>query len=172
MAEYNPQEFRKLFDEHAAYIWRSLRYLGVPDSDLPDQCQEVLLVVHRKVADFDGRSTLRTWIYGICVRVASGFRRKAHVRREIVYEEPPQGSYEPGQEAHLSAKQAKQRLHQALDQLDEQKRAVFVLYEIEGLSMNQVVQATGCPLQTGYSRLRAARAELKVVLKATEEKTP
>ena len=65
----NPQIFR----EYAPFVWRGLRRLGVPECDVEDVCQEVFVVVHRKLGDFEGRSSLRTWIYGICARTASAF---------------------------------------------------------------------------------------------------
>src|SRR5687768_11748421 len=86
---------RQVFDEHAAYVWRALRHLGVPDSELDDYCQEVFLVVHRQLATFEGRSKLRTWIYGICLRVASDRRRRARVRLERTDSEPARGIAEP-----------------------------------------------------------------------------
>ena len=73
---------RQIFDEHARYVWRTLRHLGVADADLEDVCQEVFVTVHRKLPEFEGRSKLRTWLYGICLRVASDYRRRAYVRRE------------------------------------------------------------------------------------------
>ena len=68
---------RQIFDEHARYIWRTLRHLGIPEADAPDLCQEVFVTVHRRLASFEGRSSLRTWLYGICIRVASEHRRYA-----------------------------------------------------------------------------------------------
>src|SRR4051812_1143348 len=74
----------EVFREHAPFVWRALRRLGVREADVEDACQEVFVVVHRRLADFEGRSSVRTWVYGICVRVASDWRKRAHVRREIV----------------------------------------------------------------------------------------
>ena len=65
------EAFTGLFREHAPYVWRVLRRLGVAEADVEDACQEVFLVVHRRAESFDGTSSVKTWIYGICVRVAS-----------------------------------------------------------------------------------------------------
>src|SRR5207302_10408961 len=73
----------EVFRQYAPFVWRALRRLGVPESDVEDVCQEVFVVVHRKLGDFEGRSSLRTWIYGICTRTASDYRRSGRVRREI-----------------------------------------------------------------------------------------
>ena len=62
---------RQVFDEHARFVWRTVRHLGVPESDIADVCQDVFVAVHRKLATFEGRSGLRTWLYAICLRVCS-----------------------------------------------------------------------------------------------------
>lgn len=146
-----------LFRDHAPYVWRALRRLGVHEGDVEDVCQEVFLVVLRRQGDFEGRSSVRTWIYGIAVRVASDYRRSARVRREIVTDEVPEGRESAPQVDALALRESAKALDGLLDQLDEGKRAVFVLYEIEQLTIAQVAEAVGCPLQTAYSRLLAAR---------------
>jgi len=150
--------FRMIFDQHAPYVWRTLRRLGVRASDIDDACQEVFLVVHRRGASFDGTSTIKTWIYGICVRVASDFRRRAHVRREQLTDAPPdKGTGAALQEDRRAAVEA---LDRVLGCLDDDKLSVFVLYEIEQLTMKEVAEAVGCPMQTAYSRLHAAREQV------------
>jgi len=156
--------FAELFREHAPHAGRALRNLGVGDADLQDALQETFLVVHKKLADFRGESSLRTWIYGICVRVASAYRRRAQ-HREIASSDVPEGAVEGDQHEQLAAHQARAMLDRALDQLDDDKRAVFVLFEIEGLAMNDVAEAVGCPLQTAYSRLHAAREKVSQAMK-------
>jgi RNA polymerase sigma-70 factor (ECF subfamily) len=156
--------FTGIFREHAPYVWRVLRRLGVAEADVEDVCQEVFLVVLRKLGEFEGRSSLRTWIYGICVRVASDHRRRAHQRRERVTDAPPELSFVPRQTSKIQRLQALAALDVALAALDDDKRAVFVLYEIEELSMADVAEAVGCPLQTAYSRLHAARRHVRAAL--------
>lgn len=150
-----------LFRRHVRFVWRSLRYLGVRERDLDDTCQEVFLVAHRRAAVFRGESSASTWLYGICVRVAAAHRRKAHVRRELPAEEPPEpDAAEAPQQRHAEDRQFRQQLLRALDQLDQPKREVFVLFEIEELPMKSIAEALDVPLQTAYSRLQAARKEL------------
>lgn len=149
-------DFPRIFSEHAPFVLRVLRHLGVPGSDVQDQAQEVFVVVHRGLSGFDGRSSLRTWIYGICLRVASNHRRKAYVRRERAVAEPPE-AIDPTAQAAIEHGQRWPALQRLLDTLDADKREVFVLYELEELSMREVAEACGCPLQTAYSRLHAAR---------------
>ena len=114
------------------------------------------MVVHRKLPEFEGRSSVRTWLYRICRRTASDYRRRAYVRRESVFEAPEDQAPTLVAGGHEQL-EARQVLLRALDQLDEEKRLVFVLFEIEGLTMHEVVDVVECPLQTAYSRLHAAR---------------
>lgn len=160
-------DFGALVREHAPYVWRVLRRLGVREADVEDVSQEVFVVVHRKLGDFEGRSSLRTWIYGICARTASDHRRLAHVRREEATSRPPERAGSAPQLAELEARDRRAMLDAALDALEDDKRAVLVLYEIEEVPMKEVAEAVGCPLQTAYSRLHAARRDLK---RAIEER--
>lgn len=157
-------DLAQIFRAHAPFVWRVLRRLGVREADVEDVAQEVFVVVHRRLPDFEGRSSVQTWVYGICVRVASDHRRRAHVRREEATSRPPErvGSAPQGKE--LEAREARAILDAALGTLDEAKRAVLVLYEIEEVPMKEVAEALGCPLQTAYSRLAAARRELREAL--------
>jgi len=147
----------EIFRQHAPFVWRALRRLGVAERDVEDVCQEVFVVVHRKLGDFEGRSSLRTWIYGICARTASDYRKSGRVRREVVTDLIPERHEDAGQHDAVALRQARAALDKILDALDHDKRAVFVLYEIEELTMAEVADALGCPLQTAYSRLHAAR---------------
>lgn len=147
----------EVFRELAPFVWRALRRLGVAERDVEDVCQEVFMVVHRKLGEFEGRSSVRTWVYGISVRVASDYRKRSHVRREVMPDAMPEGIATDDPHDEAQRREARARLDRILDELDEDKRAVFVLYEIEQVTMAEVAEAVGCPLQTAYSRLHAAR---------------
>lgn len=151
---------RRVVEQHAGLVARSLRYLGVGEQDLEDAAQEVFVVVHRKLGGFQGRSSLQTWLYGICLRVAKAHRRKAARSRERLMSQPPEPAVAPSQHAQMQGQQARQRLLALLGELDEDKRAVFVLYEIERKPMKAVAEALGCPLQTAYYRHQAARRQI------------
>ncbi len=169
MAEIEPQpvaqrlEVQDVFRTEGPYVVRALRYFGVPERDVPDVCQEVFVIVHRKLPEFEYRAAIRTWLYRICQRAASDYRRRAHVRREQVTGEPIASGEFDGRDFAESV-HARSVLLRALDALDEDKRTVFVLYEIEELTMREVAEAVGCPLQTAYSRLHAARKQLSETL--------
>jgi RNA polymerase sigma-70 factor (ECF subfamily) len=152
---------RTIFDEHARYVIRALRHLGISEADVEDVAQEVFVTVHRKLPEFEGRAKLRTWLYAICLRVASDHRRRAYVVRERATDSPPVDTGErSGMEPDTSA-ESRAFVQHLLGELDEDKRTVLVLYEIEGLTMREVADVVGCPLQTAYSRLHAARAILQ-----------
>jgi RNA polymerase sigma-70 factor, ECF subfamily len=158
--------FPEVFERTAPFVWRALRRLGVREADVPDICQEVFVVVHRRLPDFDGSSALRTWIYGICLRTASQYRRRAPQLREVPEADAREQSVMADQEDVLERRRARDRLDLALEKLDDDKRAVFVLYELEELPMKEVAAALGCPLQTAYSRLHGARREVEEAFRA------
>lgn len=159
-----------LFRHYGPFVWRVVRRLGVPEADAADVCQEVFIVVHRRRAEFEHRSTVRTWIYGICVRAAADYRRRIRRRRETVVDTPPEQPEDASQDTALMVREARQLLDRILDELDDDKRAVFVLYEIERLAMADVAAAIGCPLQTAYSRLHAARDLVQASIRRLRER--
>jgi len=157
-------DVRAIVEEHAAFLLRSVRRLGVAELDVEDVAQEVLVIVHRKLAQYDVRCSMRGWIFGIASRVAADYRRSARVRRERVSDLVPETPVAADQEHALDRSRARALLDRALDELDEDKRAVFVLYELEGLEMQEVAEMLGCPVQTAYSRLHAARDRVRARL--------
>ena len=161
---------RQLFDEHAKYIWRALRHLGVPEADVEDISQEVWVTAHRKLPEFEGRSSIRTWLYGICLRTASDYRRSAYVRRERPTAEPSADGAPLSSSEFGSRVEARQALQALLELLDDEKRAVLVLYELEGFTMKEVAEIVETPLQTAYSRLYAARELLTTAARGKESK--
>jgi RNA polymerase sigma-70 factor (ECF subfamily) len=152
--------FRGIVDDYGVQVWRTLHYCGVHSADIQDLCQEVFLVIHRRIAEFEGRSSLRTWIYQICIRVAAGHRRKARFRYEQVVAETPDCAVAPTQADALDDARMLDRLFVILNGLEQCKREVFVLYEMEEQSMSEIAEALNCPLRTAYSRLEAARQEV------------
>jgi RNA polymerase sigma-70 factor, ECF subfamily len=148
---------------HGEFVWRTLHRMGVRAPHVEDVYQEVFLVVHRRLHTFAGQCAITTWLYEICFRVAAGYRRKAHFKREELV---PDWSEMDGQlsspaaaspERQLqTARQAKQ-LEQLLDQLPLEYRVVFVMFELEGMTSEQIAESVGAPLGTVYSRLYRAR---------------
>jgi RNA polymerase sigma-70 factor (ECF subfamily) len=152
----------EIHDAHADFVWRTLQRLGIPGSDLEDVLQEVFLVVHRRLHTFDRSSRLTTWLYGICMRVAAAHRRRAYFRRERAtptFDDTL--ADEPGRDPESLAlrEETRSRFERAVDTLSLEKRAVFVMFEIDGLSTNQIAEIIGTPVGTVYSRLSVARAD-------------
>ena len=146
-----------VYDAHVDYVVRCLRSLGLSDAALDDAVQDVFLVVNDKLADFDGAAQLRTWLYAIVIRVAR--RQRARFARAAAREVEAESTLPwDGLEHELEARRQVELARAALAALDEEKREVFVLIEIEQMSAPEVAEITGLRLNTVYSRLRAARA--------------
>ena len=150
-------EFAAAYREHHAFVWRILRHLGVPDLLIDDLVQDVFLVAYRRWDRFDPNSSLRSWLYGIARRVTADVRRGAR-RREARLAAVEAPDSPPGPEDMLAEAQAADFVDRFLAGLDDDKREVFVLAEVEHLSAPEIAAATGAKLNTVYSRLRLARA--------------
>jgi RNA polymerase sigma-70 factor (ECF subfamily) len=152
-------DFRAFYDEHVALVWRTLFRLGVAKSDLSDAVQEVFLVAHRKLPDFEGRSKVSTWLVGICYRVASDRRRLAHVRREIDDHRAilARRDDRPGPEELADQRERIALLDELLAELRPEQREVFVMYELEELAGKEIAAIVEAPIKTVFSRLRLAR---------------
>jgi RNA polymerase sigma-70 factor (ECF subfamily) len=151
-----PSTVAEVYDRHAAMVFRALRALGVPDASLDDAVQDVFLVVHRRLGEFEGRSALTTWLYGIARRVASDHRRRRPLGTgPMPTVDPPDRAPAPDQV--LARQQAARTVMEILDAMEPEKREVFALMELEQLSAPAVAELLGVPLNTVYSRLRLAR---------------
>jgi RNA polymerase sigma-70 factor, ECF subfamily len=158
-ADVESLDVASVFDQHADFVWRSLRRLGVPERSVDDAVQDVFIVVHRRLAEFEGRSSLRSWLFGIARRVAHDHRRRIG-RKERGEELPevlpdPHGTTPAGE---VERAQAVRVLHEILASLDDDKREVFILAELEQMTVPEIAAAIGINLNTAYSRLRAGRA--------------
>lgn len=150
-------------DAHADLVFRSLQRLGVRPADLDDVLQEVFLVVHKRLHTYDHSSKLTTWLYGICVKVVAAQRRRAWFRRETLPDEGEvPSSARP--DALLDARRDRATLNRVLDAMDLEKRAVFVMFEIDELSCEAIATILGVPAGTVWSRLSAAREQFEAKL--------
>jgi RNA polymerase sigma-70 factor (ECF subfamily) len=166
-----PLSSEGVYREHVEFVWRALRRLGVREADVEDVCHEVFLVVHRRIRDYDFTSTVQTWLYGIAIRTASDYRRRAHIRREAIGTTLPEPVVAPSQSEGLEQRDARAMLDALLDQLDDDKREVFVLYEMEQLPMAEVAAVVNCAVPTAYSRLQAARKQLSAAARRLHTRT-
>lgn len=158
------RDFDAVYTEHFPFVWRCLRGLGVPEDALDDTAQEVFVVVHRRFADFEGRSSVRTWLYGILRNVASNQRRSIVRRGRTEPLDVEQASRAPDPLERAQESQAAAFLQRFAARLDAKKRDVFLLALLEEMSMPEVAETLGIPLNTAYTRLRLVRAELKAAL--------
>jgi len=156
------EAYEQLFD----FVWRSLRRLGVPAASIDDAVQDVFVVIHRRLADFEGRSALKTWAFGIALRVAGDHKRLLRRKGGHAPLDARIADGAPGPVECLDRSEAVRELDRILGTLDEDKRAVFVLVEIEQLSAPEAAAALGVNVNTVYSRLRAARREVEAALPA------
>lgn len=152
--------FEAVYDEYFPFVWRSALRLGVPQAGADDVVQEVFLVVHRKLARFEGRSTLKTWLYGITLRVARVHRIRARRPAEGQGADADEVRAPEATRPDERAQNAEgvRLVHAILDELDDEQREVFVLAELEELSAPEIAEVLGAKLNTVYSRLRLARA--------------
>ncbi|WP_441290787.1 RNA polymerase sigma factor [Sorangium sp. KYC3313] len=157
-------DFDAVYDEHADFVWRNLRRLGVSEASLDDAFQDVFVVVHRRLGEFEPRSSVKAWLFAILCRVARDHRRL--VRRKGGLEELPGGVADraPGPAERLEQVEALKLVDALLAELDDDKRAVLVMAEIEELSAPEIAAALDVKLNTVYSRLRAARREFELAL--------
>jgi RNA polymerase sigma-70 factor (ECF subfamily) len=166
-----PPSFEEVYDEHAAFVWRSLRRLGVPPGSLDDATQDVFVVVHRKLSSFEGRSSVRSWLFGIVVHVSRTLRRTSRRKRDDARAEGDEleglAALDERTDPALSAerREAIRVLYELLDALDDERREVFVMAELEGLTGAEIAEALGgINVNTVHTRLRAARADLAKAL--------
>jgi len=156
----------ELFRAHFGFVRRVLRRCGVAEADLDDAVQEVFLVVHRRIGDFEGRASETTWLYAVAVRVASTLRRSAsreQARRDKAGAQM-HGATDADPEHALSRQEAATVLDTLLDELDGTKRTVFVLAELEGVPVPEIAQIMDANVRTTHSRLRLARKRFNAAL--------
>lgn len=149
-----------LVEHHADFIWRSLRRMGVGRSEADDATQEVFITASRKLDRIEsGRE--RAFLYGVALNVAAHVRRTRARSREVVEDEKALDALDkaPNPEMRLADAQALAILDRVLDALSEELRAVFVLFELEELTMIDIARMLDVPAGTVASRLRRAREE-------------
>ena len=165
------ESFVALYDLHFDFVWRSLRRLGVRQASLDDAAQDVFVVVHRRLGDFEGRSSVKTWLFGIAIRVARDHRRTELRKGGHDPLRPGLADRSPGPAEQAEANEARRTLDALLGQLDDDKRAVFILAELEQMTAVEVAEAVSANLNTVYSRLRAARREFELLLRRHQERS-
>jgi RNA polymerase sigma-70 factor, ECF subfamily len=159
-----PRTFPAVYAAHLDLVWRSLRSLGVPPASVEDAAQDVFLVVHRRLPEFAERSSLRTWVFGIVLHVARNHRRRERRKGGLCPLDTELAGGGPGPDQEAETAEALERLAEVLGDLDEAKREVFVMGELEQMTAPEIAEALGINVNTVYSRVRAARLAFTAAL--------
>jgi len=150
-------DFDAIFGAEFGYVMRTLRFLGVPVSDLEDLTHDVFLHVFRHIAEYDPARPARPWLFVFALRTARDFRVRARHRYLSSDELPEVSDQRSLPDAILMRSQAQALALRALETLSEEERAVFVALELDELSAPELSERLEVPLNTVYSRLRRAR---------------
>jgi RNA polymerase sigma-70 factor, ECF subfamily len=161
-ASRQPRSFEQLYEQYYNYTSRTLRHMSVPLEDVEDAAQEVWLAVHRQLGRFEGRSSHRTWLFGIVVNVARN-RRRALLRR------PTPGPLsdelaadDPNPELAHVGRDALALVQRFLAPLEEDRRVLFVAHLLEDLDAAEVAELLGIDVYTVYHRVRALRRAFRI----------
>lgn len=162
------QAWRDLHRTYYPVMAAFLRKLGVRDNELEDACQDVFVRLHRYLPSFRGGAELKTWLYRLCATEAGRVRQRRRIGEALSFLlrhqqacDPPIGRQE------LTGELARRKVEAALNKLKPAERLVFVLYEFEGLSGEQIAQIAECPVATVWRRLHYARKTFQSEVEAS-----
>ena len=156
--------FEEIFDAELPYVWTSLRRLGVLPRDLEDVAHELFLQVLHHLPTADTSRPMRPWLFAFAVRFASDYRRLARHKTDLLGDVEPAG-VSPSPEGSLMQVERERLVLRALEQVEPDRRAVFVLHELDEIPMSEIAPALGFPINTGFSRLRVAREEFTAAIR-------
>jgi RNA polymerase sigma-70 factor (ECF subfamily) len=156
------REFERFYAAHVGFVWRVLVRFGVDGEGTGDATQEVFVIAHRQFGAWEDRASPRSWLYGVARRVAAHQHRAAdrRARKHAALERPP--SEDP--RARLEGRSRLRQILAVIEALAPERRAVYELAMIEELSPQEIAEALDCKLNTVYSRLRRARADVERAL--------
>jgi len=157
--------FAEVYDQCFEFVVRSARRLGVPESQVDDVVQDVFVTVHRRLDGFEGRSQIKTWVFGILRHTVRDLRRGQRRKPATSLEHEPEAPDNEGPDAQAARSEGWKLLYGALESLSEDQREVFVLAELEQMSSPEIASALSLNLNTVYSRLRSARLAFETALK-------
>jgi RNA polymerase sigma-70 factor (ECF subfamily) len=163
-AEPLAPDFDAVYRDNFAFVWRNLSRLGVDRASLDDAAQDVFLVVHRRLPDFDARVSIRAWLVGITYNVSLAQRRRDRRRRDQLSLSAEVACSTPGPHDRAQGAEAVRFLESFLSRLEPAPRAVFILAELEQMTAPEIAVAVDAKLNTIYSRLRAARAAFRTAI--------
>ena len=159
-----PRALAQIYEQHFDFVWRNARRLGVPEANADDVAQDVFMIVQRRMADFDGRASVQAWIFGILIRVVRDHRRSFRRKgaRHVPLEYATHGTtsaVEPGPTPVEVAERVEhvRLLERLLGELDEDKRTLLILSELEQWTLREIAELFGSNTNTIHSRVRAAK---------------
>lgn len=171
--DFDPRDFRSVYATWFEDVLRWLRALGAPPADHDDLAQEVFVVVHRRLPDFDGRN-MGGWLYRITANQVRDHRRLRWIRSVFKRGVPVSEQFEAPGPTPLMALETRERqllLERLLGQLSEPLRATFVLFEVDGYTAEEIAQFQGTPMNTVRARIQRARKKLLAMI-AEKKVTP
>jgi len=157
--------FAEIYESCFAFAWRTARRLGTPEANLDDVVQEIFMVAHRRQDEFEGRSSIKTWVYGIVFNVVRAHRRELGAKHPHALDAERRADPDivadaaDGPHERAAKREAALFIDRFLARQDDDRRDVFVLAELEQLTAPEIATLLDVPLNTVYSRLRLARAE-------------
>jgi RNA polymerase sigma-70 factor (ECF subfamily) len=155
------------FQSELEYLFRTLRRLGVRGEDLEDEAHEVFLVLSRKWQEYDAARPLRPYLFGIAFRVVAASKRRRRREEPRALDEVTYDGAAP--DALVEAARARELVLRALERVPLERRAVFVMHDIDEMPMREITRSLALPLFTGYSRLRKARREFEAAVKELQK---
>jgi RNA polymerase sigma-70 factor (ECF subfamily) len=172
-APAGPERLRAIVDQHYDFVWRSLRHLGVEEAGVDDATQQVLCVLARRLADVHPGAEM-SFLFATATRVAREARRSArrHPATPASDEMDSLAGTFPSPDEVLDERRAREALARLLDRLPDELRAVFVLYEIEELTVGEIANIVGVPVGTATSRLRRARERFRDLVRRASSAPP
>ncbi len=167
-AEAVAQAFEYWYEKHFDYVWRSLRRLGVPQSDIGDLTHDVFVIAWRRRASVHPDRSLRAWLFGVAFRVAAAHRRRSWFRRVESEPDPQVADQGLTPEQTLVVRRELKRLQDALARVPLRQRAVLLLHDFDEVPAAEVAAALEVPLKTVYSRLAAGRKYFRRAFRQAE----
>lgn len=171
-----PQNIAQIYDNYFDFVWRNARRLGIPEANADDVTQDVFLVVQRRIAHYDARASMQAWIFGILLRVVQdhrrSFRRKGsrHVPLEHEADRNAGATQDPSPLEQLERSQRVRLVEQLLSEIDEDKRDLLILSELEDWTLRQIAEFYGSNINTIFSRLRAAKRAFERAYERSQSK--
>lgn len=162
-------DFIRIYDEHVDFLWRSAAGLGVPVDAREDVVQEVMLVVHRRLDQFEWRSSVRTWLFGILYNVVANYRRSQRRKGPSVEIPAETPSHEADPQRAAIDREELRFVQRFLEGLADEPRGVFVAFFLERMSAPETAQATGLAIDSVYSCVRTLKRRFQAELKRREE---